>query len=143
MGIVKVSKKASYAMRATLELAQLLAPGKVVSTGEIARRTGAPAKFLETILSELRRAGLLESRRGPEGGHRLSRPASRISAGEVWRAIEGPLGPTRRKPADAGARVIQELLEQVERAVEREVNAVSLEELARRAQESNVPDFSI
>jgi Rrf2 family protein len=54
-----------------------------------------PGKFLEGILGELRRAGLVESRRGPEGGYLLGRPASEITVADVIRAIDGPLAVVR------------------------------------------------
>lgn len=141
------SRKADYALRAVLDLA--LAPsGRLARTAEIARRTSAPPKFLEAILGELRRARLVESRRGAEGGHRLARPPSRISAGEVWRAIDGPLslaerGGPRRRP-DGAARAVAGLWAEVERAVARTVDQVTVDDLARRADEAaGVHDFAI
>ena len=50
-----------------------------------------PRKFLDNILQGLRQAGLVESRRGPDGGHRLARPAAEIAIADVIRAIDGPL----------------------------------------------------
>jgi Rrf2 family protein len=61
----------------------------------LAERSGTPEKFLEAILVELRDAGLVESRRGPAGGHSLARPAERIMLGDVIRVIDGPLAPVR------------------------------------------------
>ncbi|MHB8878180.1 MAG: RrF2 family transcriptional regulator [Myxococcaceae bacterium] len=142
---MRASKKADYALRAVLDLALHASPGKLAPTSEIARRTGAPPKFLEAIVSELRRAGLVDARRGAEGGLRLARPVGRITAGDVWRAIDGPLGghDHGRKPTDPAARATRSLWDQVDRAIEREVDAVTLEDLARRATASNVPDFNI
>lgn len=54
-----------------------------------------PLKFLEAILADLRRAGLVRTRRGPVGGYGLSRPADRITVGEVVRAVDGPLAVVR------------------------------------------------
>lgn len=146
---MRPSQKADYAMRAMLDLARAAEPGAVAPTAAIARRTRAPAKFLEAILGELRRAGLVESRRGAAGGHRLARPGSRITAGEVWRAVDGPLGPAARAgrrgaAADPAARALRDLWEEVEQAVTRVVDGTTLEDLARRAQESaGVHDFTI
>ena len=61
----------------------------------IARAQDLPAKFLEGILAELRRAGIVASQRGSEGGYRLARPASAITIAEVMRAIDGPLAEVR------------------------------------------------
>ncbi|HZY04613.1 MAG TPA: Rrf2 family transcriptional regulator [Anaeromyxobacteraceae bacterium] len=142
------SRKADYAIRAMLDLALHARPGRLASSAAIARRTGAPPKFLEAILGELRRARLVESRRGAEGGHRLARPPTRIAAGEIWRAIDGPLALAdrggRRRAADGPARALFSLWAEVEGAVSRVVDQVTLDELARRAQEaSGVHDFTI
>ena len=143
------SQKADYALRAALDLALQASPSRLTRTAEIARRTGTPAKFLEAILGQLRRAGIAESQRGAGGGHRLARPASRVSAGDVWRAVDGPLSlagrPGRRRAASEGpARAIHALWAAVDEAVGRAVDGVSLEDLARRSEEaSSVPDFVI
>lgn len=79
-------------MRALLELASTDGP----ATGEaLARAQGLPPKFLAAILNDLRRAGLVSSQRGLEGGYRLSRPADRITAADVMRALDGPLAEVR------------------------------------------------
>ncbi len=143
------SRKADYALRAMLDLALHAPPGRLVSTAEIARHTGAPAKFLEAILVELRRARLLESRRGAEGGHRLAREPGHVSAGEIWRAVDGPLslaerGGGRRRGADGPARALAALWNEVEGAVARAVDQVTLDDLARRAHvAAGVHDFTI
>lgn len=143
------SQKADYALRAALDLALHASPSRPAPTAEIARRTGTPAKFLEAILGQLRRAGIAESVRGARGGHRLARSPGAVSAGEVWRAVDGPLSlagrPSRRRPAaDGAARAIHQLWTAVDEAVDRTVDAVSVEELARRSAEgAHEPDFVI
>ena len=62
---------------------------------ELAEAQRLPVKFLEAILTQLRRSGLLESRRGATGGFRLARPASEISVADVMRAVDGPLAAVR------------------------------------------------
>src|SRR5262249_59337052 len=57
----------------------------------LARRQSIPKTFLENILTELRRAGIVRTRRGAEGGYQLARPASEITVAEVLRSVEGPL----------------------------------------------------
>ncbi len=64
------------------------------SAGGLAEAADVPRKFLEAILTQLREAGLVESRRGPAGGHRLVANAARISAADIIRAIDGPLAMT-------------------------------------------------
>ncbi len=146
---MRISRKADYAMRAMLDLAIQAPPGDLARTSEIARRTGAPPKFLEAILTELRRAGLLESQRGSEGGHRLARAASRVTAGDVLHAIDGPMSIAgrlaRRRSANEGPdRAVGSLWAQIEEAVAGVADTVTLEELAHRAREaSSVADFNI
>lgn len=140
------NRKAEYALRALVDLAIHGAPGVNISTSAIARRTGAPAKFLEAILVDLRRAGLVESRRGADGGHRLARAPSAITAGEAWRAVSGPIaGSSRRRPPASGAgRAIHQLLTEIDQAVASTVDAIDLDELARRSIEADgVADYTI
>jgi Rrf2 family protein len=90
---VRVSAKADYAVRAAVELA---GAGEASLTAEvIASRQDIPMPFLQKILHELRIAGLIASQRGPEGGHRLARPAGQITVADVLRAVEGPLAAVR------------------------------------------------
>ncbi|OCC23352.1 Rrf2 family transcriptional regulator [Croceicoccus estronivorus] len=87
-----ISNKAKYAFRALLTVAA--APeGEALTSTEIARRHAIPHKFLEQILLDLKKAGILESRRGKSGGYIMLRPADTITFGEVLRIFEGPLAP--------------------------------------------------
>ena len=90
---MRVSAKADYAVRAAVELAA--AGGELVKGDEIARAQGIPLNFLENILVDLKQAGLVGSRRGPEGGYWLDRPAEEVSVADVMRAAEGPLASVR------------------------------------------------
>jgi Rrf2 family protein len=87
---VRVSAKTDYALRAALELAAA-ADEKPVKGERIATAQAIPLRFLENILMQLRHAGLVESRRGADGGYRLARPASEVTLADVIRAIDGPL----------------------------------------------------
>ena len=84
-----LSSKARYALRALVELAR--ADGAQITAGELAERADAPRKFLEAILLELARRGVVVSRRGKLGGYILARDAAAISFAEVIRVIDGPL----------------------------------------------------
>jgi Rrf2 family protein len=89
---VRITAKADYAVRAAAELAAADATGDVPVKGELlASRQQIPLKFLENILTDLRRAGLVRSRRGAEGGYQLARSARGITVADVLRAVEGPL----------------------------------------------------
>jgi Rrf2 family protein len=89
---MRVSAKVDYALRAMLELA---AAGGLVKGEQLATAQGIPQKFLESILLDLRRAELVTSRRGVEGGYALGRPATEISLADVIRAVEGPIATVR------------------------------------------------
>ena len=89
---MRTTAKADYAVRAAVELA---AAGDMVTAEHIAQATGIPHNFLENILGDLRRAGLVESRRGQAGGYLLAKPADTISIADVIRAVEGPLANVR------------------------------------------------
>lgn len=85
-----LSQKARYALRALVELARV-EPGVQLTASEIAERADAPRKFLEAILLEMSRRGLVVSRRGKFGGYVLARPPEMISFAEAIRVIDGPL----------------------------------------------------
>jgi len=87
---VRISAKTDYAVRAAAELAAL-ADEWPVKAERIAEAQGIPVAFLENILGQLRQAGIVDSRRGPDGGFLLARPPDRISIADVIRAIDGPL----------------------------------------------------
>ena len=87
---MRVSAKTDYALRAAVELAA--AGGDAPVKGErLATSQSIPLRFLENILLTLRHAGIVESRRGADGGYRLARPPEEITLADVIRAIDGPL----------------------------------------------------
>ncbi len=85
-----LSQRARYALKALLALAEGH-PGSPQTISDIAQRQGMPHKFLALILLDLKRFGLVQSRRGREGGYLLAKPPSKISFGQVIRLIEGPI----------------------------------------------------
>jgi Rrf2 family protein len=87
---VRISAKTDYALRAAIELAGLETDNPVKGEA-IATAQGVPLRFLENILGDLRNAGIVESRRGVEGGYLLSRPPAEITLADVIRAVDGPL----------------------------------------------------
>jgi len=97
---VRVSAKADYAVRAMLELAAAGSEGEPRKGELIANAQDIPMPFLENILSELRQQGLVQSRRGAEGGYWLSRLPQEVTIAEVIRAVEGPLASVRGQPPD-------------------------------------------
>jgi Rrf2 family protein len=97
---MRLSARVDYALRAVVELAAEGGDcgdphGRPVTADRLATAQGIPPKFLESILLQLRRSGVVTAQRGPEGGYRLARPAAQISLAEVIRVIDGPLANVR------------------------------------------------
>jgi Rrf2 family protein len=90
---VEISARSDYGIRALAELTALGGGPRTVT--ELAEAQAIPARFLQNILLQLRRRGLVQSQRGTEGGYRLARPAAEITLAEVMRALEGPLAGIR------------------------------------------------
>jgi len=103
-----ISQKAKYALRALVALSRV-PPGASVMISEISREQVIPKKFLEQILLELKRAGIVISKRGRLGGYVLLKAPEQVTFGEVLRLIDGPIAPlpclskiAYRKCADCG-----------------------------------------
>ena len=92
---MKVSAKVDYAVQAVIEIAHSSACDELISAEEIAAKHQIPEKFLEGILTSLRKAGLINSFRGPSGGYQLAKPAESITIADVIRTIDGPLAAVR------------------------------------------------
>ncbi len=90
---MKLTRRSEYALLALVHLARAKGEG-FVAVAAMADAQGLPPKFLEQLLMTLKRAGLVKSRKGPHGGYRLGRPASKITLAEVVRLLDGALAPT-------------------------------------------------
>ena len=91
---MRVSAKADYAIRAAVELAAAEGSGQL-RADKIAEAQEIPIKFLESILLELKHAGIVRSQRGADGGYALARSGADISLADVIRAVDGPLANVR------------------------------------------------
>jgi len=137
---VKVSTKGEYGTRALLELARHYGEGPLQSS-QIAARQHIPENYLNQLLIILRRAGLIQSIRGPQGGHQLSRAPSKINLAEAIHALEGPTAP--RDCVEEGIQdcslydicVLRDVWYDVMQATDRVLNSVTLESLSRRHEE--------
>lgn len=87
---MKLSSKGRYAVRALFDIA-FFNEGQPTQVKDIAVRQAIPPRFLEQIFQDLKRAGIVDSKRGPQGGYLLARPAEKIPLGEVVEVIEGPV----------------------------------------------------
>ena len=115
-----------YALRAVVELASATGgPDRPVTADQLAQAQGIPPKFLESILLQLRRGGVVNAQRGPDGGYWLARPAAQISLADVIRVIDGPLANVRgHRPETLGYQGAAQALQDVWialRASEREI----------------------
>ena len=138
---MRLSARVDYALRAMSELAAADAPRTV---DQLSAAQHIPNKYLESILGELRRGGLLRSQRGPEGGYRLARPADAISIADVIRALDGELANVRgSRPENLEYTGSAQALQQVWialRASERQIlEGVSLAHVAR----AEMPDLVV
>jgi Rrf2 family protein len=132
---MKISAKADYAVRALCELAARHGDGPV--KGEvIAVAQRIPQKFLENILSELKRLDFVRTQRGAEGGYRLARDPSAVSLAQVIRAVDGPLADVRGERPEqlelhGGAVALQEVWLALRVSVRRVLEGVTLADVAR------------
>lgn len=90
---MQISAKSDYAVRAALEMAARYPD--LLTIDAIVEDQGMPRKFVEAILGDLRRAGLVRTQRGSAGGYTLARPATGIMIGDIMRAVDGPLAEVR------------------------------------------------
>ena len=127
-----MSARVDYAIRALVTLAD--AGSGPVKGEAMARVPVAALEFLQNILNQLRRAGLVSSQRGSEGGYRLARPAAAITLADVIRAIDGPLAEVRgggpRRPSTRAGRHLQEVWVAVRASLRAVLENVTLADIA-------------
>ena len=133
---MKLSSKSRYGVRALLDIAYHGA-GQPIQLRDIADRQGIPPRFLEQIFQDLKRVGLVSSKRGPRGGYALARPAAEVRLGDVLRAIEGRVDladPSARQQGSdrACAELLDDVLASLSKNVEACFDALTLDELCER-----------
>ncbi len=132
---MRISSKGEYGLRALFDLALRYGQGPVRSR-DIAERQAIDENYLNQLLIQLRRAGLVQSLRGPQGGHLLARAPNEISLLEAVRALEGPIVETAEgiqpSPQADDAAVLQGVWDGLRDAAEAYLADLTLEELAQR-----------
>lgn len=127
------SSKTDYGLVALIELASVYPSGGVMQVAEIAARQSIPDRYLEQMLTSLRRGGILRSIRGPKGGYQLTRPPANLAIADVVNCLEGDSAAqpsaTRSTPE---FRVLQELDQQLEAARQTLLQGTSLQDLIDR-----------
>lgn len=136
---MRVTAKGEYATQAVLHLAMQYPD--VVAIHDIAERHHIPLKYLEQILLELKRGGILESRRGVHGGYTLARAPEKISVGDVLRLVDGAFAESSCTHAETRLGTpcaegpncgLKQVWQDVQDAVEKILFATSFEEVKRR-----------
>jgi Rrf2 family iron-sulfur cluster assembly transcriptional regulator len=131
---MKLTTKGRYAVQAMADIAAFGA-ADAVSLSEIAHRQGLSTAYLEQLFGKLRRAGLVESARGADGGYRLARPADAIHVGEIVEAVDEEIRTTACGGAATGCRgdgarcLTHDLWEELGRQIEHFLSSVSLDDI--------------
>jgi Rrf2 family transcriptional regulator, iron-sulfur cluster assembly transcription factor len=138
---VKLSNKGRYAVRALFDIA-FHNDGGPTQVRDIAERQAIPPRFLEQIFQDLKRAGIVGSKRGPQGGYSLARRAVDIRLGDVVRALEGPIalgdrepGARRMQSSHDSRRVTEAIFRDLSTRVESCFDAVTIADVCERAEQ--------
>lgn len=143
---MKLSSKGRYAVRALFDIA-FYNDGQPTQVRDIADRQAIPQRFLEQIFQDLKRSGIVGSKRGPQGGYLLARPAAEIRLGEVVRIIEGPValgegtgGKAKKGESSShdGQRVADAVFAEVSSSITECLNSVTIADVCRKADDLGI-----
>ncbi|MGZ5932800.1 MAG: RrF2 family transcriptional regulator [Rhizomicrobium sp.] len=150
--MLKLSRKTLLALEAVIDIAFNARP-EPVQAKEITARQGVPQRYLEQVMQQLVRAGVLKGVRGPRGGYRLAKERRRISVGDVVRvaeSLEDEESETIDPRSDLGIRIVSPLIQSLQDEVMARLDAISIEDLCQRARTAgvdcgggNAADFTI
>ncbi|HTJ40962.1 MAG TPA: Rrf2 family transcriptional regulator [Kofleriaceae bacterium] len=141
---MRLSTKTRYGVRAVFDIAYHAAPdGTAAQAKEVAKRQRIPLRYLEQIFQDLKKAGLVESKRGPRGGYTLRRDPADIRLGDIVRALQGPIEslivvedePVRTR----GRGITSDLWQDLAAHVNAWFDGVSVMDLVRKAEQQGVP----
>ncbi|MCL4460090.1 MAG: Rrf2 family transcriptional regulator [Chloroflexi bacterium] len=141
---MKPSTRIDYGVRAMLDLAQHYEQG-LIQTSQIAARQNIPEPYLDQLLAIIQKSGLINSTRGPRGGHALARPPVEISLGEVIHALEGAAalqgcGEGTDACELANTCALREVWDRVNESIQEIFNSVTIAELCQRQLSYKVRD---
>ncbi|MBI3499004.1 MAG: Rrf2 family transcriptional regulator [Proteobacteria bacterium] len=143
--MLRPSKKLVCTIEAVLDIAYNAAD-RPVRAKEITRRQGVPPRFLEPVLQDLVRAGVLDSVRGPRGGYRLARERRRITLGDLCRASGAFEEASEEEMAPNGSilaeQVVRPLWADLRSELATRLESVTLDDLCQRAQSAGIPSQS-
>lgn len=139
--MLRPSKKLVLALEAVTDIA-FHGGAEPVQSQDIARRLDLPRRYLEQVMQQLVRAGILRGVRGPRGGYRLARERRRISVADVVRVVRGIEEPPSHEDlgssSDLGQRVVGPFWAMTEQDLMSRLGRVTIEDLCRRAEDSGV-----
>jgi Rrf2 family iron-sulfur cluster assembly transcriptional regulator len=138
--MLRLSRKTLLALEAVIDIAFNARP-EPVQAKEITARQGVPQRYLEQVMQQLVRAGVLKGVRGPRGGYRLARERRRISVGDVVRvaeSIEDGEEEKIRPRSELGLRIVAPLIQTLQDDIMAQLDAISIEDLCQRARVEGV-----
>ena len=138
--MLRLSRKTLLALEAVIDIAFNARP-EPVQAKEITARQGVPQRYLEQVMQQLVRAGILKGVRGPRGGYRLARERRRISVGDVVRvaeSIEDAEEEKIRPRSELGLRIVAPLIQTLQDDVMTRLDSITIEDLCQRARNQGV-----
>jgi Rrf2 family protein len=138
--MLKLSRKTLLALEAVIDIAFNARP-EPVQAKEITARQGVPQRYLEQVMQQLVRAGVLKGVRGPRGGYRLAKERRRISVGDVVRvaeSLEDEESEAIDPRSELGIRIVSPLIQTLQDEVMARLDAISIEDLCQRARTAGV-----
>lgn len=141
--MLQLSRKTRYALEAVVDIAYNARPDPVQSK-EITERQGIPQRYLEQVMQQLVRAGILRGVRGPRGGYRLARERRRITVADVVRVVAetDTNGVDDGADADGGSalghQVVRPLLGELQAELTARLEAITIEDLCQRASAAGI-----
>jgi Rrf2 family protein len=136
---MRLSNKGRYGLQAVFDLAYHN-EGRAAQIKDICDRQGIPARFLEQVFRDLKKAGIVRSKRGPRGGYELAREPAELQVGDIVRAIEGPIELAGGELRSSGSSddVLRDALSALSRRIEACLDEVTVADLCARAERLGV-----
>ncbi len=136
--MIKPSKKVALAVEAVVDIAYH-GTSEPVQSQDIGRRLNLPRRYLEQVMQQLVKAGILRGVRGPRGGYRLARERRRITVADIVNVVEaGEVEPETLSASDLGQRVMAPFWLEHEQAMLARLDAITIEDLCHAAEQSSV-----
>ena len=130
---MKASKKSQYGLRAMVYLARIAKEKRVCPLKEVSQKEGIPFDFLEKIISELEKEGLVKAKKGVRGGYFLAKPAKEITAGKIVGILEGGIAPVSCVGCPISRKCsTKSVWSEVQESLDSTLDSITLEDLIKR-----------